>query len=130
MTGAEVVAALSGPRLPLAAATLSPGALVAAFGFGLLIALALFLIARPAFRARRRAASPAEHLAALARLPAEARPLAAARLFVLLGARPPEALATTLYRADAGNVDMSGLEPALTAAWRAASAEARRGAHV
>ena len=130
MTGAEVVAALRPPRLPAGTAELGPGALAAAFGLGLLLALALYLLARPLLRARARALTPAEHLAQIAKLEPKARPLAAARLFDRLGARPPAALAAELYRPDPAPLDTRALEAALEAAWRAAPAEARRGAHV
>ncbi|TPE50233.1 hypothetical protein [Amaricoccus solimangrovi] len=130
MTPAEVVAALHGPRLPEGTASLGPGALVAAFGLGLLIALALFALARPVLRARRRAPRPADLLARLAALPDTARPLAAARLFGHLGAPPPEAVAARLYRPTPAPLDPRTLEPALAAAFAQAAPEARRTAHV
>lgn len=130
MTPAEVVAALHGPRMPAGTAELNPWALVAAFGLGLLLALGLFALARPALRARRRAATPAQHLAALAALPEAARPLAAARIFADLGAPPPPAVAARLYAPRPARLDPAEIAPALKAAWSRATPEARGRAHV
>lgn len=130
MTTEEVVAALHPPRLPVGTAALGPGALIAAFGLGLLIALVLFALARPAFRARRKAAGPPDFIAGLAALPPEARPLAAARLFTRLGAAPPESVTTRLYRPGSPPLDAETLDNALRAAWAEAAPEARRGARV
>lgn len=130
MTTEEVVAALHPPRLPMGTASLGPGALIAAFGLGLLIALALFAFARPAFRARREAVKPSDLLAGLATLPPEARPLAAARLFSRLGAAPPDAVTTRLYAPKAPPLDTETLNQPLRDAWAGAGPEARRGARV
>ena len=131
MTPAELLAALHDPRLPQGTAGLDAGALVAAFGLGLLIALGLFALARPALRTRARAPRPGELLARIAALPEEARPLAAARLFASLGAPAPSSVARSLYRPGAGaGVDGAEIEAALARAWSEADPAARRAAHV
>lgn len=130
MTVEELVSALHPPRLPVGTATLGPGALIAAFGLGLLVALVLFAIARPAFRARLKPARPSDLVAGLAALPPEARPLAAARLFARLGAAPPDSVTSRLYRPEAPPLDAEALGEALRAAWAGAGPEARRGTGV
>ncbi|PZQ51541.1 MAG: hypothetical protein DI556_05140 [Rhodovulum sulfidophilum] len=129
MTPEEFIAALHAPRLPEGAAGLDAGALVAAFGLGLLIAFGFFALVRPAFRARRGAPRPGELLAGLAALPEAARPLAAARLFSGLGAPVPETVARGLYRPGA-KLDTGEVEAALARAWAGADGAARRAAHV
>jgi hypothetical protein len=129
VTPAELLAALHDPRLPEGTAGLDAGALLAAFGLGLLIALGLFALARPALRVRARAAKPGELLARIAAMPEEARPLATARLFASLGAPMPPSLARSLYRPGAG-VDGGEIEGALARAWAGADRAARRSAHV
>lgn len=124
MTPAELIAALHPPRLPEGTATLGPGALVAAFGLGLLLALAAFALVRPVLRARLRPAGAEALLARLRTLPPEARPLAAARIFAALGASLPEAVVAALYRPGAV-LDPDAVGPALVSAWRAADRPAR-----
>ena len=123
-TPAEIVAALHPVRPPASLAGLDAGALVAAFGLGLLLALAGFALVRPVLSRRHRPPRPGALLARLGALPPEAQPLAAARVFGALGAPLPAPLAATLYRPGTA-LDLRMIGPALDAAWGAADAPAR-----
>ena len=121
---AEMVAALHPVRPPASLGGLDLGALVAAFGLGLLLAVAGFALVRPVLRRRQHPPRPGALLARLGALPPEARSLAAARVFGALGAPLPPPLAAALYRPGAA-LDLRAIGPALEAAWAAADAETR-----
>ena len=121
---AEMVAALHPMRPPASLVGLDPGALIAAFGLGLLLALAGFALVRPVLRRRQRPPRPDVLLARIGALPAEAQSLAAARAFAALGAPLPPPLAAALYRPGSA-LDLRVIGPALEAAWTAADAPAR-----
>lgn len=109
------------PRLPLDVAALGWPEVLAGFGLGLLLALGIFELLRPAFTRKARPDLEAE-LVRLKSLPAAERLLAEARLLDRLGAPLPDEARAQLYAPEATAPD---LEPLIRRAWRA-----KGGAHV
>ena len=119
----QIVQDLHPPRLPLDYVQLGPAEVLAAFGIGLLAALALMALLRPALHRRRPPAEALEAaLAALRPLPPQDRLLAQAALLARYGGTVPPDLRPALY-ADAPVPDTPQLEPLI----RAAARQARHG---
>lgn len=113
-----IVQDLHPPRLPLDYVQLGPTEVLAAFGLGLLAALALIVLLRPVLHRRRPPAEALEAALAEARaLPAQDRLLAQAALLARHGGQVPEELRPALY-AGAPVPDGQTLEPLIRAAFR------------
>ncbi|CAM5365414.1 hypothetical protein FALB51S_01652 [Frigidibacter albus] len=114
----QIVQDLHPPRLPLDYVQLGAGEVLAALGLGLLAALALMALLRPALHRRRRPAEALEAaLAALRPLPPQDRLLAQAALLARYGGTVPEGLRPALY-AGAPVPKAPELEPLIRAAYR------------
>lgn len=118
MTSFDPLRDLHPPRLPVAFASFGWSEALVAFGLGLLLALLLFELVRPAF-VRRPGFDLEAELARLAGLPPAERMLGQLRLLRRLDAPLPEETRAHLYRPGEAPPDLA---PAVRAA-------ARRGRH-
>ena len=116
MTPLDVIRDLHPPRLPEAFAALGWPELLAAFGLGLLLALAIHAVIRPVLTRRPRVALEPQ-LVRLRTLPPQERALAQARLLTRLGGSVPPDVAHLLYVADPAD---PRLEPLIRDAYRRA----------
>ncbi|GGH50648.1 hypothetical protein GVY41_05070 [Frigidibacter albus] len=115
----QIVQDLHPPRLPLDYVQLGPPEVLAALGLGLLAALALMALLRPALHRRRPPAEALEAaLADLRPLPPQDRLLAQAALLAHYGGTVPPDLRPALY--GAAVPDNPTLEPLIRAAARGA----------
>lgn len=98
-----IVADLHPPRLPEAFAALGWPDLLAAFGFGLMLAALIVTLAAPLLRRRPRRVTPRARITAAAGLPPEERLLALTRILQDRGVTLPDDLRAALYSGRGGD---------------------------
>ncbi|MGP3697959.1 hypothetical protein [Rhodobacter sp. NSM] len=108
MTSFDPLRDLHPPRLPVSFASLGWAEVLAAFGFGLALALVLFGLLRPAM-ARTKGPRLEEEIRSLAALPAEDRVVGQLRLLRRHGGKLPAEVAGALYRPGTPPPDLAPL---------------------